>query len=161
MQEPKKQQLAAFMAVILIHVFLIASLAEAQIILLDSSRQVVSTLDPGDDDEIFLYDGTNVIQLTDNDYDDERRRVIGAFTSYNNKEDGAFATAPVAGDAITLEYYEPAAVRGQGVISIWRVVHAYRNLFGFADNPSDLRLGPGDLNRANDGERVTAIADRR
>ena len=79
-------------------------------------------------------------------YSDDHSRVIGAFTSYNNKEDGTFATAPVAGDAITLEYYEPADVIGQGVISIWRVVHAYRNVFGFAGDPL---LGYGDSGTCN------------
>lgn len=63
-------------------------------------------------------------------YNDSRSSVIGAFTSYNNKEDGMFSTAPVAGDAVTLEYYEPASAAGQGIISVFRVVHAYRNLFG-------------------------------
>ena len=62
----------------------------------------------------------------------DHRYLIGAFTSYNNKEDGRFATQPVPGDAITIEYSEPAAVANQGIISIMRVVHAYRNVFGYA-----------------------------
>ncbi|MBU1706593.1 serine protease, partial [bacterium] len=95
-------------------------------------------------DEFYMPEGAELYLY--NDYDDARRRVIGAFTSFNNKEDGTFTTAPVAGDAITLEYYEPAAVIGQGVISIWRVVHAYRNVFGFADDPL---LGYGDSGSCN------------
>jgi len=63
-------------------------------------------------------------------YNDDHSQVIGAFTRANNWMDGTFCTQPVAGDAVTLEYYEPAALRGQGEISISRVVHAYRNLFG-------------------------------
>ncbi|MBU1921136.1 carboxypeptidase regulatory-like domain-containing protein, partial [bacterium] len=32
------------------------------------------------------------------------------------------------------EYYEPTDVRGQGRLSVMRVVHAYRNMFGYTDN---------------------------
>lgn len=63
-------------------------------------------------------------------YNDDRDYLIGAFTDYNNKADGWFATQPVPGGAVTLEYYEPSSAGGEGVISIFRVVHAYRNLFG-------------------------------
>ena len=62
-------------------------------------------------------------------YNEDRSHVIGAFTSQNNKEHGQFATAPVGGDVCILEYYEPAAVRGQGVIEIQRIVYAYKNVF--------------------------------
>jgi hypothetical protein len=63
-------------------------------------------------------------------YNDDHSQVIGAFTDFNNFETGKFATQPLAGDALTLEYYEPTNVYGQGVISISQVIHAYRNLFG-------------------------------
>ncbi|MBN2227463.1 MAG: trypsin-like peptidase domain-containing protein [candidate division Zixibacteria bacterium] len=64
-------------------------------------------------------------------YNEDGSHVIGAFTRRNNKEHGQFATAPVRGDTIVLEYYEPADIRGLGNITISRVVHAYRNLFDF------------------------------
>lgn len=72
-------------------------------------------------------------------YNDDHSQVIGAFTDFNNFVTGRFGTQPVAGDAITLEYYEPAAVKGQGVISIYQVIHAYRNVFGHGalDNYGD------------------------
>lgn len=63
-------------------------------------------------------------------YNDDRSQVLGAFTSFNNWKDGTNTTAPMAGDAVTLEYYEPASVSGSGVLSISKVCHAYRNLFG-------------------------------
>jgi lysyl endopeptidase len=69
-------------------------------------------------------------------YNDGYRFLIGSFTSFNNAADGQFATQPVPDDAITLEYYEPAAVRGEGTISVMRVVHAYRNMFGYRDSNS-------------------------
>jgi len=61
-------------------------------------------------------------------YNTDRSEVRGAFTVQNNKADGMFAITPVHGDEVTLEYYEPAAVRGQGLLEISYVVHAYRNL---------------------------------
>lgn len=62
-------------------------------------------------------------------YNEDRSMVSGAFTSQNNKEYLQFSTAPVQGDVSILEYYEPANVTKAGVISISRVVHAYRNMF--------------------------------
>ncbi len=64
-------------------------------------------------------------------YSQDREMVRGAFTSQNNKESGLFATAPVKGDDITVEYYEPFDVRGQGHFTITRIVHAYKDLFGY------------------------------
>ncbi len=62
-------------------------------------------------------------------YNEDRSVTLGAFTSDNNKESGMFATSPVKGDVSILEYYEPADVRGWGIVQISRIVHAYRNLF--------------------------------
>ena len=66
-------------------------------------------------------------------YSENKSYVIGAFTEENNKDDGIFATQPVPGDHIILEYIEPAEVLGQGRVRLWKVIHAYRNLFGFKD----------------------------
>ncbi len=62
-------------------------------------------------------------------YNEDRSYVIGAFTERNNKEHGKFATTLVKGEVSILEYYEPAGADEPGVISIERVVHAYRNFF--------------------------------
>jgi len=71
-------------------------------------------------------------------YNDNHQYMIGSFTEANENPDGRFATQPVPGDAITLEYVEPYEARGFGVISVMSVVHAYRNLFGYGeDNPLD------------------------
>jgi len=61
-------------------------------------------------------------------YNADKSDVRGAFTAQNNKSDGVFAITPIDGETVTLEYFEPAAVRGQGLIEISHVVHAYRNL---------------------------------
>ncbi len=65
-------------------------------------------------------------------YSDDRSQVLGAFTEYNSASspDGSFATQPLAGDAVVLEYHEPAWAAYPGRISVSRAVHAYRNVFG-------------------------------
>ncbi|MFN0216861.1 MAG: trypsin-like serine peptidase [Saprospiraceae bacterium] len=65
-------------------------------------------------------------------YDQSRSKVIGGFTSQNNNspkgQSIGFATGFVFSDQITLEYYEPRAVTGEGEIGIDQVVHGYRKL---------------------------------
>ena len=83
-------------------------------------------------DDFLMPEGANLFI-----YNDDHRYTIGAFTSRNNKETGMFSTQPVPGDAITLEYFEPAEVSGEGRLSVYRVVHAYRNMFGYPDALDD------------------------
>jgi hypothetical protein len=55
--------------------------------------------------------------------------VIGAFTHLNMKDHLQFATTPLQGDSLTLEYYQPMS----GPLprfNITSVVHGYRNIFG-------------------------------
>ena len=92
-------------------------------------------------DDFFLPTGAKLFL-----YNDNYEYVIGAFTSANNKDHGQFGTQPVPGDATTLEYYEPAKERGNGHISIMRVVHAYRNLFGYASGNLDSYGDSGSCN---------------
>ncbi|MFH2056447.1 MAG: trypsin-like peptidase domain-containing protein [bacterium] len=81
--------------------------------------------------ELFVY----------NEERGDKAMVIGAFTSANNKEHEEFATAPVAGDRIVVEYFEPAKVDFPGEIVISRVVHAYRDLFSWDTAKSALGFG--------------------
>lgn len=63
--------------------------------------------------------------------DDPEIAVRGPFTARDHQADGRFATAPLPGAAITLEYVEP--IHGpRGGFSISHVVHAYRDAFAFA-----------------------------
>lgn len=55
--------------------------------------------------------------------------IRGAFTSRNNNPDGTFSSFLTRGETAIVEYYEPAAVSGQGVVSISSVVHGYREMF--------------------------------
>lgn len=57
-----------------------------------------------------------------------QKEILGAFTSINNKTDSIFATMPISGDEILLEYFEPANVEGQGKLHVNQVVHRYRGL---------------------------------
>lgn len=58
-------------------------------------------------------------------YDPERQNVLGAFTSANNRVDSVFATTPIDGDEIVVEYVEP--VGSSGVLSVGSVNHAFRD----------------------------------
>ncbi len=61
-------------------------------------------------------------------YSPDRSQVIGALTNENNKESGVLTTAPIAGENLLIEYYEPYAVRQEGVLSIRTIAHSYRNV---------------------------------
>jgi lysyl endopeptidase len=52
-------------------------------------------------------------------------QIIGAFTSANNKTFGRFATAPVAGDEITVQYEVPAGMNGNHDFVISQVNHDF------------------------------------
>src|SRR5688572_14420803 len=47
-------------------------------------------------------------------YNEDKSKVIGAFTSYNNHESGIFATDNIPGETAIIEYYEPVAQSGEG-----------------------------------------------
>lgn len=55
-----------------------------------------------------------------------RDEVTGAFTNANNPRNGRFCTGLIHGEACIIEYYEPAAVAGQGRIHLNELGHAYR-----------------------------------
>lgn len=74
-------------------------------------------------DDFWLPEGAKLFI-----YNENQSQVIGAFTNRNNKEDRHFGTGLVYGDYVTLEYYEPVKVRGQGIININKVVHGYRHI---------------------------------
>jgi hypothetical protein len=79
-------------------------------------------------------------------YNDDHSQVVGAFTAFNNWKDGSNITQHVSGDAVTLEYLEPAAIRGQSRLSISQVCHAYRNVFGRGRHSLDDFGGSGLCN---------------
>ncbi len=64
-------------------------------------------------------------------YNADRTEVLGPYTGADNREDRGFATFPIPGELVFIEYYEPYAVLGQGSISIETVTHAYRDIFTY------------------------------
>ena len=66
-------------------------------------------------------------------YNDDRSHIIGAFTSANNPDGGNYASQIVYGESCTIEYYEQASVRGQGIIDIEYLGYCYRYIYGLED----------------------------
>ena len=66
-------------------------------------------------------------------YNDGKEDIYGQYNSSNNKNDRMFAIQPLEGDAMTLEYFEPAGVVAPGSISIGTVVHDYRDVFAMVE----------------------------
>ncbi len=71
-------------------------------------------------DDFYIPEGASLFM-----YSGGSRTVLGPFTSRDNPLNGKFITGFTAGDEAVLEYYEPAAVRGQGRLHLSRVDYAY------------------------------------
>lgn len=74
-------------------------------------------------DEFYMPAGAKMFVFTP-----DGEEVYGAFTSENNSDLRYFVTAMTHTDECVVEYYEPAAVAGQGIINIGEVAHAYRDV---------------------------------
>ncbi len=79
-------------------------------------------------------------------YNEDHSKVLGAYTSRNNKETGEFATMPVPGEATILEYFEPKNVTENGIISLKYVIHGYKDIFGYLDDAINDFNGSGSCN---------------
>ena len=92
--------------------------------------------------EIRLPEGTDIFVYTP-----DHKNVIGALTSTEIPQDQKFATRPLSGEAIVLEYYEPAQVKEQPVIDISGLVYMYR---GFetqdSENTKSVTTGSCEVN---------------
>lgn len=62
-------------------------------------------------------------------YNEQKTMTIGAFTNENNLPDSVFATRPVKGDTIILEYNHPASAQVLPLLNIVGIVHGYRDMF--------------------------------
>ena len=78
-------------------------------------------------DDFFIPEGASLFIFTE-----DHQHVIGAFTSINNDASNRFATDLLPGSSLVLEYYEPAAVSGQGHLKLFRVTHGYRGVEEYA-----------------------------
>jgi len=61
-------------------------------------------------------------------YNNEHSDVLGAYDSRQNSS-SYLGTWPVAGDDVWIEYFEPAAQTGQGKFEVFKVGHAYRDIY--------------------------------
>ncbi len=59
-------------------------------------------------------------------YDESKRQSIGAFTNFNNRNGGKYATEMIYGETTILEYWQPAGCNELPVIIIDDVSHVYR-----------------------------------
>jgi hypothetical protein len=55
---------------------------------------------------------------------------LGAFMAASNPGHTSMGVTQLPGDRITVEYFEPAELAGQGSLRIGQVTHAYRDIFG-------------------------------
>ena len=60
-------------------------------------------------------------------YDANRTTFLGGFTQANQQSSGRFATAYLPGDAVTIEYQEPAGA-GPAVLHMASITHAWRTM---------------------------------
>jgi hypothetical protein len=68
-------------------------------------------------------------------YSSDKSRLIGAFTEYNNKESGFFATEIIKGEAITVELVISSSNRFKNYFSISEVLVAFTDLpYDIGDN---------------------------
>ncbi|MEX1132470.1 MAG: trypsin-like peptidase domain-containing protein [Flavobacteriales bacterium] len=69
---------------------------------------------------------------------------LGAFTAASAAGRTKLGVTQLAGERITVEYYEPAAVAGLGSLHIDQVTHGYRDVFNMAKGFGD--SGPCNIN---------------
>jgi hypothetical protein len=77
-------------------------------------------------------------------YNEDRSHVIGAFDYRNNSSEKILPVRPVAGEAIIVEYSEPAGAEFEGKLKIGEVNHDYRNIFRSRE-PGDSESRAGDF----------------
>ncbi len=66
-------------------------------------------------------------------YSPNRTYKLGAFTNKNNKIYGSLTIAPIPGNEIVIEYFEPEDAEFNGELTIGTIGHDYLNVFGVKD----------------------------
>ncbi len=68
-------------------------------------------------------------------YSKDQKDIIGAFTHTNNKSYKRFSTAPVKGDVIIIEFFEPHGTKFESIINISNIINGYKDVFrGYQDS---------------------------
>lgn len=75
----------------------------------------------------YLADGAKLFMENE-----DGTMLYGPVTSDVLSDDGFFLTDIIAGDCVTISLFEPNNVRSQSSLTIERVVHGYKNIFGLA-----------------------------
>lgn len=60
-------------------------------------------------------------------YNANHTKVIGAFSSANNRKDGSFASEFIYGDEMYMEYFQPSNIQQRATIEITEIGYAYRD----------------------------------
>ena len=68
-------------------------------------------------------------------YANDRSDLLGAYNDGQNNERRILGTWLVTGDDVVIEYYEPKAVKGQGKLEVFKVVHGYRSVGNYEKSP--------------------------
>ena len=76
-------------------------------------------------DKMIIPDGASLFI-----YNLDHTKVLGAFTSGSEQSSGHFATFPIAGDQVVVEYNEPKSATYPGELHISSVNHDFKNAFG-------------------------------
>lgn len=74
-------------------------------------------------DHFFLPEGSELYA-----YNETKTQVIGAFTDFNNDPSGLFSMEIIQGESVTLEYFQPASVTLQPIISISDMAYIARGV---------------------------------
>lgn len=72
-------------------------------------------------------------------FDKNKEHILGAFTSFNNKEFKKLGVYPIPGDELVIQYEEPYNAAFKGELEIGEVNHDYLGIFNFK-NRWDRRL---------------------
>lgn len=67
-------------------------------------------------------------------YNQDKTKVIGAFTENNNPENGLYATELIAGSTVVLEFFEPSRTRGVAILDISELAYVYRDYKEYKNN---------------------------
>ncbi len=81
-------------------------------------------------------------------YSRDKKHQAGAFTYKNNKTSKKLNIAPIPGDAVIIEYYEPIACKATNNLTISSVGHDFKNIFQYLsnDNKPNTRSGYCQVN---------------
>lgn len=70
-------------------------------------------------------------------YNPEQTQILGAFTHLNNSDNGILPISPIYGDALIIEYQEPAHAAFHAKLRVGEVNHDYRGLRYITEPSSD------------------------